>query len=57
MAAFCFAVTDKLVGNRVPLSDETSGLDVPELGMEGYPPNSSEQPSSTLSGLWSTTRV
>ena len=25
-----------LVGNRVPVADELAGLDVPEMGMEGY---------------------
>ena len=28
---------DALVGNRVPPADEIGGLDVPEMGMEGYP--------------------
>ena len=27
---------DALVGNRVPPADEIGGLDVPEMGMEGY---------------------
>jgi len=31
-------VIDKLVGNRVSLADEQRGLDVSELGLEGYPP-------------------
>jgi Amt family ammonium transporter len=35
-AAIWFRVVDKLVGNRVPVADEVAGLDVPELGMEGY---------------------
>ena len=34
--ALCFRLIDKLVGNRVPIADEIAGLDVPELGMEGY---------------------
>jgi Amt family ammonium transporter len=59
MSAICFALTGKLVGNRVPAGDEQAGLDVPELGMEGYPPAVAEQapsPTTTLAGLWSTTR-
>jgi Amt family ammonium transporter len=56
MAAICFGLIGKLVGNRVPLAAELSGLDVPELGMEGYPPSAAERPSSPLSGLLSTTR-
>lgn len=35
-AALCFRLCDKLVGNRPPIADEIAGLDVPELGMEGY---------------------
>ncbi|HEX5655677.1 MAG TPA: ammonium transporter [Polyangiales bacterium] len=31
-------VIDKLVGNRVSYADEQRGLDVSELGLEGYPP-------------------
>jgi Amt family ammonium transporter len=30
-------VTGKLVGNRVSIADEQRGLDVSELGLEGYP--------------------
>lgn len=30
-------VIGKLVGNRVSVEDEMAGLDVPEMGMEGYP--------------------
>ncbi len=30
-------VLGKLVGNRVPEEDEVAGLDVPEMGIEGYP--------------------
>jgi Amt family ammonium transporter len=56
MATFCFTLTEKLVGNRVSADSEASGLDVPELGMEGYPPGSSERPPTTFSGLWSTSR-
>jgi Amt family ammonium transporter len=56
MAALCFALIGKLIGNRVPATAELSGLDVPELGMEGYPPSAAERPPTSLSGLWSITR-
>jgi ammonium transporter, Amt family len=32
------AIIEKLLGNRVSLADEQRGLDVSELGLEGYPP-------------------
>jgi ammonium transporter, Amt family len=32
-----FKIVERLVGNRVSLPDELAGLDVPELGLEGYP--------------------
>jgi Amt family ammonium transporter len=35
-AALCFWLVGKLAGNRASLADEIAGLDVPELGMEGY---------------------
>lgn len=38
IGAVCFVVIDRLVGNRVSIDDELRGLDVAELGMEGYPP-------------------
>lgn len=31
-----FKLTDKLVGNRVSAADELQGLDIPEMGVEGY---------------------
>jgi hypothetical protein len=31
-----FMAVDRLIGNRVRLEDEILGLDVAELGMEGY---------------------
>jgi Amt family ammonium transporter len=31
-----FALLDRLVGNRVSLADELQGLDLAEMGMEGY---------------------
>jgi ammonium transporter, Amt family len=34
--ALAFIAVDRLVGNRVRLEDEILGLDVAELGMEGY---------------------
>ena len=29
-------ITDALVGNRVSAREEMAGLDVPEMGIEGY---------------------
>ncbi len=37
LGAVCFAVIDKVVGNRVTLEDEIGGLDIAEVGMEAYP--------------------
>jgi ammonium transporter, Amt family len=37
MTAGTLFVLDKLVGNRVSREDELAGLDVPEMGLEGYP--------------------
>jgi Amt family ammonium transporter len=31
-----FSLIDKLVRNRAPIEDEVGGLDVPEMGIEGY---------------------
>jgi Amt family ammonium transporter len=31
-----FKLTEKLVGNRVSAKDELAGLDIPEMGVEGY---------------------
>jgi Amt family ammonium transporter len=36
VAAIAFFVIGKLVGNRVSAEDEVNGLDVPEMGIEGY---------------------
>jgi ammonium transporter, Amt family len=36
VAALCFFVIGKIVGNRVPLEDEVNGLDLPEMGVLGY---------------------
>jgi Amt family ammonium transporter len=36
MAAVSFWIIGKLVGNRVPLETELAGLDVPEMGVDGY---------------------
>jgi ammonium transporter, Amt family len=47
-AAVCFWLVGKLVGNRVPLADEIAGLDVPELGMEGYSVEPLPGPSVSL---------
>jgi Amt family ammonium transporter len=32
-----FFVIGKLVGNRVPAAVELAGLDIPEMGVPGYP--------------------
>jgi Amt family ammonium transporter len=37
MTALALFVIGKLVGNRVAAEDEVLGLDVPEMGLEGYP--------------------
>jgi len=37
LTAATFWVTNKLVGNRVSVEDEVSGLDMPELGVLAYP--------------------
>ena len=54
-AAFCFWLVDKLAGNRVSLADELTGLDVPELGMEGYslepPPPGGPVPTTPAPGV------
>jgi ammonium transporter, Amt family len=42
-ALLTFSLIDRLVGNRVPLEDEQAGLDVSELGLEGYPPQEEER--------------
>jgi len=36
MAMGTFWLTNKLVGNRVPVEDEIEGLDIPEMGAPGY---------------------
>jgi len=36
VTAVVFFVIGKLIGNRVPLEDEISGLDLPEMGVHGY---------------------
>lgn len=38
VGAACFMLIERFVGNRVAIDDELRGLDVAELGMEGYPP-------------------
>jgi Amt family ammonium transporter len=35
-AALTFMALDRLIGNRVSLADEIEGLDLSEMGMEGY---------------------
>jgi Amt family ammonium transporter len=45
ICALCaLKVIDKLVGNRVSAADEQRGLDVAELGLEGYPPQDELDP-------------
>jgi ammonium transporter, Amt family len=36
MSGLAFYVIGKIVGNRVSAEDEMAGLDVPEMGIEGY---------------------
>ncbi len=38
MGMLCYMLIERTVGNRVSIEDEMRGLDVAELGMEGYPP-------------------
>jgi Amt family ammonium transporter len=44
VALAAFKIIGRLVGNRVALLDEQMGLDVAELGLEGYP--AQDEPSS-----------
>jgi ammonium transporter, Amt family len=37
MTSVTFWTTNKLVGNRVSVEDEVSGLDMPEMGVLAYP--------------------
>ncbi len=37
VGGICFAIVGKLVGNRVAPEVELAGLDVPEMGVPGYP--------------------
>ncbi len=46
MTAAALFVIGKLIGNRVSAEDEVAGLDVPEMGLEGYP-----APGGTRSAL------
>jgi Amt family ammonium transporter len=48
-----FSVIGKLVGNRVSAADEVAGLDLPEMGMEGYAaePGSAPAPSQAPAPL------
>jgi Amt family ammonium transporter len=39
MTAMALFVVGKLVGNRVPADVEMSGLDIPEMGVHGYSPD------------------
>ena len=36
MSIGLFWLTNKIVGNRVPVEDEIEGLDIPEMGAPGY---------------------
>jgi Amt family ammonium transporter len=38
MSALCLTIIGKVVGNRVRADDEIEGLDLPEMGIEGYSP-------------------
>jgi Amt family ammonium transporter len=38
VSALTFFVMGKVVGNRVAEADELEGLDLPEMGIEGYSP-------------------
>jgi Amt family ammonium transporter len=44
LALVALKLIDKLVGNRVSPADEQRGLDVTELGLEGYPPQDELDP-------------
>ena len=46
-ALVALRVIDKLVGNRVSAADEERGLDVAELGLEGYPSQDEPAPYVT----------
>jgi ammonium transporter, Amt family len=37
-AALVFTLIERMVGNRVAAADELDGLDLPEMGIEGYSP-------------------
>ena len=37
VGGLAFYIIGKLVGNRVPAAVEIAGLDVPEMGVPGYP--------------------
>jgi hypothetical protein len=71
-AAVSFVVVEKLIGHRPRLEDEVRGLDLTEMGMDGYydegPPlvalaraqddgPTSHYEPSTFSGLATTTRA
>jgi ammonium transporter, Amt family len=47
LSALTFLGLRVLVGNRVALEDELSGLDIPEMGLEGY---STDHDATALSG-------
>ncbi len=47
MTFISLKVLDKLVGNRVAEEDEVAGLDIPEMGVEGYPRGAGD-PSAAL---------
>ena len=57
VAAITFFFLGKIVGNRVPADVEMQGLDIPEMGVHGYAPDTAhtvvpEVPSlsGTMSG-------
>jgi Amt family ammonium transporter len=46
VAALAFFVIGKLVGNRPTPEEEIAGLDIPEMGIHGYAPESEVHPGS-----------
>lgn len=45
-----FSLLDRLVGNRVRPEDELEGLDLPEMGIEGYSPEYRSVVSAQITG-------
>jgi Amt family ammonium transporter len=52
VGAVAFIIIGKLVGNRVSAEDEIAGLDIPEMGVQGYSPDIlTHQPSPNVANL------